>query len=125
MNILLLIAGIGALVVFALHTFVGQSKMVIPFLANDIDQEQKLVMLANYFVVAVVLLGSGVVLFLGGIGTSISDDLLTFVSSAWILFGMIFLAISLFVARPAGLLRLPQWTLLIPIGVLGLLGVIV
>ena len=98
--------------------------MVIPFLANDIDQEQKLVMLANYFVVAVVLLGSGVVLFLGGIGTSISDDLLTFVSSAWILFGMIFLAISLF-ARPAGPLRLPQWTLLIPIGVLGLLGVIV
>ena len=61
MNILLLIAGIGALVVFALHTFVGRSKMVIPFLANDIDQEQKLVMLANYFVVAVVLLGSGVV----------------------------------------------------------------
>jgi hypothetical protein len=51
-----------------------------------------------------------------------SSGLAQFIGILWTLFAMVFLFVTLVLASPRGLFRFPQWTLLLPVGVLAIAG---
>ncbi|MCU0490946.1 MAG: hypothetical protein MUD01_05140 [Chloroflexaceae bacterium] len=122
LNYLILSSGVLAAVTATVHIIVGGKEVTRPLLASAVDYVVKLTMYACWHLVSVALVLSALALLAVGAGLVNAPALVAFVSALWILFGAVFLVVTLVVAQPRGLLRLPQWVLLLPVGVLGLWG---
>ncbi len=124
MNWLLILSGLLAAVTAALHLVAGGRDIARPLLASALTEEVKFTMYACWHLVSASLVLSALTLLATGIGLlgAVSGPLVLFISILWLLFGVVFLVVSLGVARPRGLFQFPQWVLLIPVGALGLWG---
>lgn len=123
-NRLLLASGLLAAFSAVLHTFVGTPEIQAPLLQSNISQPISLLLYACWHLVTVTLVLSAVALIWSARPNSrdSAGALPAFVSLLWLLFGVVFVAVALLFSGPSTLLVLPQWVLLIPVGILGLLG---
>lgn len=124
MNWLWILSGLLAAVSAAVHLFVGGKDVARPLLNSPLTEEIRLTMYACWHLVSASLVLSALALLASGVGLlgTAGGMMVLFISVLWLLFGAVFLAISLGMARSRGLFRFPQWVLLIPVGVLGILG---
>lgn len=113
-----LLAGLTAFV----HVIAGGKDVARPLLASAIDEVVKLTLYACWHLVSVALFLCAFALLGHGAGFYHSPQTVAFVAIMWLLFGVVFLVVTLVVAKPGGLFRFPQWVLLLPVGVLGLCG---
>lgn len=123
MNWLVLASGVLATLTAAIHLVAGGKDVARPLLESSLAEDVKLTLYACWHLVSVALVFSSVALLANGIGLMVSDLTVAFISVLWLLFGIVFLAVALWVAQPRGLLRFPQWVLLLPVGALGLWGI--
>ena len=123
MDWLLIVAGLLALLTSVIHLFTGGNDVATPLLKASLEREVKYALYACWHFVSVFFVASTLVFLLSGLGVvPESADLITGVSSLWLLFGVVFLVISLWVNDFGGVFRLPQWVLLFPVGLLGLVS---
>ncbi len=115
-------SGLLAGITFLIHLFAGGKDVARPLLDSDIATEVKLTLYACWHLVSVALLLSSTALLASGSGLILATGMVAFISVLWLLFGAVFLVITLVVARPGGLFRFPQWILLVSGGGLGLWG---
>jgi hypothetical protein len=121
-NWLVLSAGILAGMTAFIHVFAGGKDVVRPLLASSVDEVVKLTLYACWHLVSVALFISSIVLVGNGAGFYKSTATVGFISILWLMFGAVFIVVTLGVAKPRGLFRFPQWALLVPVGLLGLWG---
>lgn len=121
-NWLIVIAGILAGATALFHIVAGRKEIAQRLLVSSIDETTKLTLYACWHLVSATLFLSSLALLLCGSGIYRSPELIAFVSVMWLLFSGVFLVINLGVAKPRGIFRFPQWTLLLPVGLLGLWG---
>jgi hypothetical protein len=86
--------------------------------------EPKLTMYAVWHMVTVALAVSAVALFMGSLPRygAASRYLVLFISLLWLGFGIVVLVIALIQQERSWLLKLPQWILLLPVGIFGMWG---
>lgn len=123
-NWFVLSAGILAGITAFIHVIAGGKDVARPLLAGPVDEVVKLTLYACWHLVSVALYLSSIVLLGYGAGFYGSPETVAFVSIMWLLFGAVFLVVTLGLAKPRGLFRFPQWTLLLPVGLLGLWGLV-
>jgi len=121
-NWLIVSAGILAGVTSLIHIVAGGKDVARPLLASSIDETVKFTLYACWHLVSAALLFSSLTLLLNGMEFYKSPEMVAFVSIMWLVFGGVFLVVALVVAKPRGIFRLPQWALLLPVGLLGLSG---
>ena len=126
MNGFLLLSGSLAALTAAVHIVAGGKEIARPLLGSGLKEEVKLTLYACWHLVSVAFVLSALVLLATGVGFfgTAPHSLAAFISVLWLLFGIVFLAVTLVVARPGGLFRFPQWVLLVPVGVFGLCGIV-
>ena len=125
MNVWIFSAGLLGLFTSLVHIFAGQVDPVRPFLKSDLTDTAKATLLACWHMISVLLVFASSVLTYAGWSNSI--DLLPSaiaVSIAFSVFSMIFIAVGGSFFGFNSLIKLPQWLLLLTIGVLGLTGAI-
>ena len=123
MSWLVTAAGILASITAVAHIVAGGRDIARPLLESALDLEVKMTLYACWHLVSVSLVASSLVILAEGLGFIAYPPVVSYVSAIWILYAVTFLVVTLRVSKPPGLLRLPQWTLLLPVGLLGLLGV--
>jgi hypothetical protein len=107
----------------AVHLFAGTPQIHTPLLGAGFETPVTLELYAAWHLVSVALaLSAGVLLWSAWRPGVTSIAAVSLVSAAWALFGAVFIAVDLALAGPSGLLDGPQWTILLTVGVLGLLG---
>lgn len=123
-NRLLLASGLLASFTALLHTFAGTVEVHVPLLSSTIPRSVSLLIYACWHLVTVTLILSAVALLWSARrgNSSLAGALPRFISVLWLLFGLVFVGVALVFSGPATLWVLPQWVLLIPVGILGLLG---
>lgn len=86
--------------------------------------EPKLTLYAVWHMVSMVLALSVPALFIGGLPrhAHAARYLVLFVSAMWCAFGLVFLGVAAIQPEAVWLFKLPQWILLLPVGLLGLWG---
>ncbi len=121
---LLLAAGLLALFTALPHLLAGTPEVQAPLMSSPLERPVAL-LLACWHLVSVALAGSAAALLWCAQPRHAAQAgaLAGFVSLMWLLFGLVFLAIAGLYLGPAGLVVLPQWVLLIPVGLLGCAGV--
>lgn len=124
MNWLIFTSGVLAAITALVHIVVGGKQVARPLLGSQLDSDVKLTMYACWHLVSISLVLSSTALLACGTGLLTSPELVAFICASWLLFGAVFLVVTLVVAKPGGLFRFPQWTLLIPVGLLGLGGIV-
>lgn len=108
----------------ALHTFGGTLEIEARLMQSNINPRISLMLLACWHFVTAALTISAIALGLAyRRPTTASMATVTLVSYLWLSFGVVFVVIDLCYAGAAMLLQLPQWVLLLPVGVLGLWSV--
>lgn len=113
-----LIAGIICSFTALIHTFGGQLELVQPLLAGELPEDLKVQWLGVWHTVTIVLFGSAFWLVRSGWQpANVSRALLNNIAYLFILFAVVFVLSS--VARGV---HAPQWVLLLPVGVLTLIG---
>ena len=114
-----LLAGFTSLV----HLLAGEKTVVRPFLAVPMDVTLQRTLHACWHLVTVFLVASaGVLVYAAFADTVGMRPLVRFIAINYLLFGGVFLLLTLFVQWDKRWKRLPQWTLLIPVGMLALWG---
>ena len=123
-NGLLLASGLIAAITAALHAFAGTLEIQEPLLRSTLPLPLRLLLYACWHLVTVTLVLSALALIWSARPNNrvVAGALPRFVSLLWLLFGLVFIAVALVFSGPSTLLVLPQWVLLIPVGILGLLG---
>ncbi len=124
MNRPLLVATLIATFTAILHAFGGTPEIEGPLLQSNMPQEVGLMLLACWHMVTAALTLTAISLGLALRNpnpTSLAK--VTLISYLWLSFGGVFILIDLLYAGPHMLLQLPQWVLLLPVGILGLWGV--
>lgn len=121
---LLFAAGLLALFTTLVHLFAGTPEIQGPLLGSALSQPVILMLFLCWHLVSTVLGFSALALIWSAfpVGATRAGALPRFISLLWIAFGLVCVVVAVAVAGPNGLLILPQWILLIPVGVLGLLG---
>ncbi|MCW7538026.1 hypothetical protein OOT46_09220 [Aquabacterium sp. A7-Y] len=121
---LLMSSGLLAALTAAVHTFAGTAEIQGPLLHSALSSPLRLLLYACWHLVTVTLVLSAVALIRSALPTRTpaSAGAARFVAWLWLFFGLVFVAVALIFSGPSGLLTLPQWVLLIPVGILGLLG---
>lgn len=122
MNWLILTSALIAAGTTLIHAFLGGRDVAAPLLRSEVSEEIRLTMYACWHMVTAALGLTAVALLLLGTATIQSSVLALFLGILWVLFALVFLFVTLVVARPRGLFRFPQWTLLLSVGVFALLG---
>jgi len=121
-NWFVLSAGILAGITALIHVIAGGKDIARPLLAGSVDEVVKLTLYACWHLVSVALFLSSIALLGHGAGFYNSPETVAFVSIMWFMFGAVFLVVTLGFANSGALFRLPQWVLLVPVGLLGLWG---
>jgi ABC-type Na+ efflux pump permease subunit len=122
MNKLLVVAANLAAFTTAVHLFVGGADTAVPLLESSMEGEPKYTLYAVWHMVSVVLGLSAVALLVGSLPRHAQGAryLVLFISVMWCVFAVVFLGIAAMQEEGGWLFRLPQWILLLPVGVLGL-----
>jgi len=115
-------AGILAGVTAFIHLITGGKEVARPLLLSSIDEVAKLTLYACWHLVTVALFLSSLALLGHGAGLYKSPETVAFVGFMWLAFGAVFLVVAIGVAKPSGILRYPQWILLVTVGLLCLWG---
>lgn len=124
MNRLLVFAAVLAAFTAAVHILAGGSDVAAPLLASPMAGEPKLTLYAVWHMVSVALAMSAPALFIGSLPrhARAARYLVLFVSTLWCAFGLVFLCVVAIQPEGGWLFKLPQWVLLLPVGLLGLWG---
>lgn len=124
MNRVLVSAALLAAFTAAVHIVAGGGDVAVPLLASSLDGTLKWTLYVVWHMVSVVLVLSAVALFVGAVPRHAASSryLVRFVSVLWCAFGALFLAVAALQPESGGLFALPQWIVLLPVGVLGVLG---
>jgi hypothetical protein len=124
MNKLLLIAAILATATTAIHTFIGGKEIAGPLLASSLAEVPRLTLYAVWHMATAALALSSVALFVGAVPRFAASwrPMVLFVSALWLAFGTVFVIVAISQSGAGLYLKLPQWALLLPVGVLGMLG---
>ena len=125
MNLYILFSGAICTITSLIHIFAGQIDPVRPLLKAELAEVPKATMLACWHMVSVILVASGLVLlFAGYAGDAQLLSLVGFISAMYILFSLVFLVVGFSYFGLSAFIVLPQWVLLLPVGVLGGIGVL-
>ena len=125
MDGLLIIAGVLALLTSVIHIFAGGRDVAEPLLDTSLPNDAKYALHACWHFVSIFFVVTALYLLSSGLGVvEQGPGLIILISGLWLLFGLLFLGITVRVNGPGGVFKLPQWVLLLPVGVLGLLAVL-
>ena len=118
-NIHWIIAGVINLLTAFLHLIGGQMSLVDPLSKSNLELQVKTELLGVWHMVTVMLFMSSIVLLMFGLKPKeeISKAFISFIAYSYVLFSICFIAAGIFNAQFA-----PQWTLLLPIGILTIIG---
>lgn len=118
-NVYWIIAGFLNLFTFFLHLIGGQIDIVNPMMESSMSLQPMSEMLAAWHLITVFLLMSSIYFIQIGFKNADQnpEQLVNFMSYCYFAFGLVFIVVSLV----QGVFT-PQWILLLPIGILGLIG---
>ena len=121
---LLLAAAILAAFTAAIHIFAGTPEIAKPLLRSVLPAELRLLLYACWHVVSLALVFSAGALAMAARSRNAAryQPMVRLVSWQWIAFGLVFIAVGGLHSGGTMLLQLPQWMLLLPVGLLGLWG---
>ncbi|PTP85067.1 hypothetical protein CWO04_13580 [Vibrio splendidus] len=123
MNIWIFSSGLLALFTTLVHVFAGQIDPVRPFLKSKLDDIPKATLLACWHLVSVTLFVSSLMLlYVGWYGIDSLYFLIQLLGFLYILYASVFVAVGLYFFRAKVFVKLPQWILLLPIGLLANYG---
>ncbi|MEZ8826094.1 hypothetical protein AB6E04_17175 [Vibrio amylolyticus] len=123
MNTWILGSGLLATLTALIHIFAGQVDPVRPFLKSNLDDIPKATLLACWHLVSVTLLTSALILLYVGWHGIVPFYLpMQFVGALYILFALVFVAVGWYLFGIKVFVKLPQWVLLLPIGLLAIYG---
>lgn len=124
MNKALFISSLLTAFIAAIHLFAGGADIAAPLLASALADELRLTLYAVWHLVTVTLALSAVALYVSALPhhAAAARYLAIFISSLWLCFGVVFLAVVSTQPGDGLLFKLPQWILFIPVGLLGLWG---
>ena len=126
-NRLLLASAYLAAFTAIVHKIGGTLEIHTPLLASSLPKPISLLLYACWHLVTVALILSAIALFWSSHNNRAESNfaLPAFIGSLWVGFGfgVVFVLVALYFSGLNGLIVLPQWTLLIPIGGLTLFGV--
>lgn len=124
MNRILIIAALIATFTTVVHIFAGGADVATPLLASTLAAEPKLTLYAVWHMASVALALSAVALLIGSLPkyAEAARYLVLFISVLWCAFGVVFLVVVIIQPESGWLFKLPQWMLLLPVGLLGLWG---
>jgi hypothetical protein len=122
MNRTLLVGSLLAAVTAAIHVFLGGRDIAAPLLASTLATEPRLVLYACWHGISVALVLSAVGLFLAALPRFAAQcrSMVFAISLWWLATAVIVLAIIATQPEDGLLWQLQQWTLFIPVGLLGL-----
>ncbi len=125
MNIWIFIAGLIGVFTSLVHIFAGQVDPVRPFLASDLPDISKATLLGCWHMVSAILVICGVVLtYIGWYAIAALYSLVVGIALCYIVFALVFVAVGWYYFKLQTFYKLPQWVLLLPVGLLGLVGVL-
>ncbi len=112
-------AGIVNLLGALVHTILGQTTLVDPMLSSNMPHQPMSEMLAVWHMVTVALFLTSFYLIRSGLGRTNrpTQDTVEFISYFYVLASVVFIIVSVVQQILA-----PQWILLLPISILGFLG---
>jgi hypothetical protein len=118
----LLTAGIIAAVTTVIHVIAGGRSIVRPLLGSEVAAEPRRTLHVVWHMVTADLSISAVALLALAFAAAPSTALALFIGAQYLAYAVVFVVVALAADWPRPLLRLPQWMLLLPVGVLALLG---
>lgn len=120
----LLTAATLAALTAGVHIFAGGEEIAAPLLQSSLAEVPKLTLYAVWHMASVALSLSAVGLLIAGMPkyTGNSRPMVWFISALWTGFGLAFLGIAATHSGEGLFLKLPQWVLLLPVGILGFIG---
>lgn len=124
MNKLLFLASVLAAAVTIIHVWAGGKDIAEPLLASQLAEEPRLTLYAVWHMVSALLGISAVTLgraAMPGRGAATAPAV-RLIAVLWIVSGLVFLLVAATQPGEGLFLKLPQWALLIPVGVLAWLG---
>ncbi|WP_106791613.1 hypothetical protein [Aquimarina sp. Aq78] len=115
-----IIAGTINIFTAILHLIGGQLDLINPFMESDTDLQIKTELLGVWHMATSILFASSILYFKYGFNTTkkANIELVSFISYLYIAFSFAFIFSSVYKSILA-----PQWGLLLPIGVLGIIGI--
>ncbi|OII61343.1 hypothetical protein BJP40_05760 [Streptomyces sp. CC53] len=122
MNGRLLTAGGIAAATTVLHAAAGGRSVVRPLLGSGVAAEPERTLHVVWHMVTADLLLSSPALPALARASAPSRPLVLFIAAQYLAYAVAFLTVTLAADWPRPLLRLPQWMLLLPVGVLALIG---
>lgn len=124
MNGFLVSAALLAAFTTVVHVFAGGEDVAVPLLASPLTGTLKWTLYVVWHMVSVMLALSAVALFMGAMPRHAGPSryLVRFVSAQWCASGVLFLLIAGLQPASGGFFELPQWMVLLLVGVLGFLG---
>ncbi|WP_266157840.1 hypothetical protein [Dyella silvatica] len=124
MNKPLLFSAVLAAFTAMVHVLAGGVTVAAPLLASSLDLTPKLTLYAVWHLVSATLALTSVALLIAAFPRHASSSryLVLFISVLWLGFGGVFILIASIRPEEGLLLELPQWTLLLPVGLLALWG---
>jgi len=119
-NIYLIIGGIINLFTAFLHFIGGQMTLINPLNNSNLELQVKTELLGVWHMGTIILFLTSFLLLYFGFkqGKNLPKELIKFIGYIYILFSVAFIVVSIINFQLA-----PQWTLLLPIGVLALVGI--
>ncbi|MCQ0022991.1 hypothetical protein M4914_08550 [Streptomyces somaliensis DSM 40738] len=124
MNGWLFAAGLLAAATAVVHVVAGGRSVVRPLLGGSLPAEPRRTLHAVWHLVTADLSLSSVVLLALAWASEPSTPLVLFIAAQYAAYAVVFLVVALTADWPRPLLRLPQWMLLLPVGVLAFLGTV-
>ena len=117
---LLLTAGILAIFTALVHVGLGTPSVQPLLLGPALSLPVGLLLLVCWYMAGVALAVSGIAILWSArqAERARTRPLLTVVASMWLLFGLVFVVVGLSFQGVRGLLLLPQWVLLVPVGMM-------
>ncbi|WP_260258360.1 hypothetical protein [Vibrio intestinalis] len=123
MNVWILSSGLLGLATALIHLFAGQVDPVRPFLKSSLDDVPKATLLACWHLVSVTLLICSVALiYVGGHGLATFYVSTLLIGVLFVIFSVVFILVGGYFFSFKGFIKLPQWILLLPVGVLAVIG---
>ncbi len=118
-NIFWLLAGILNLFSALLHTFAGQTELINPLLSSNLENQIQIELLAVWHMITLFMFFTSAVFVYNYSKAKLEcKSVIQFISYVYFLFSVSFIGVSIMNQTLA-----PQFILLLPIGILGLIGV--